>query len=141
MQRACWVNWEGNKYHLDEFGRVQKGCWYEDETGRYFLATKDGHALRDCVTIEGADYYFDENAVMQRGLVTMPDGVVYYYDVMTGALQRNVAVTVDGINYQVDQNGVAVPIAAEALPAPEAGQAAAPEQVPVDAAAQPVAVQ
>ena len=141
MQRACWVNWEGNKYHLDEFGRVQKGCWYEDETGRYFLATKDGHALRDCVTIEGADYYFDENAVMQRGLVTMPDGVVYYYDVMTGALHRNVAVTVDGINYQVDQNGVAVPIAAEALPAPEAGQAAAPEQVPVDAAAQPVAVQ
>ena len=122
MQRACWVNWEDNKYHLDEFGRVQKGCWFEDETGRYYLATKDGHALRDCVTIEGADYYFDQNGVMQRGLVTMPDGVVYYYDVMTGALQRNVVVTVDGVNYQVDQNGVAAPIVAEVLP----------EQVPVD---------
>lgn len=139
MQRACWVTWEDNKYHLDEFGRVQKGCWYEDETGRYFLATKDGHALRDCVTIEGADYYFDANGVMQRGLVTMPDGVVYYYDVMTGALQRNVAVTVDGVNYQVDQNGVAVPVvpeqaAAEQPPADTAAQTA--EQVPADAAGQ-----
>ena len=146
MQRACWVNWEEKKYHLDEFGRVQKGCWYEDETGRYFLATKDGHALRDCVTIEGADYYFDENSVMQRGLVTMPDGVVYYYDVMTGALQRNVVVTVDGVNYQVDGNGVAVPIVAEALPAAEQvpGQVPeqAPGQIPADGAAvQPVAAQ
>lgn len=133
MQRACWVNWEDKKYHLDEFGRVQKGCWFEDETGRYFLATKDGHALRDCVTIEGADYYFDENCVMQRGLVTMPDGVIYYYDVMTGALQRNVVVTVEGVNYQVDQNGVAVPIVAEALPeqVPGAEQVAIPGTAPV----------
>ncbi len=144
MQRACWVNWEDKKYHLDEFGRVQKGCWFEDETGRYFLATKDGHALRDCVTIEGQDYFFDQNGVMQRGMVTMPDGVTYYYDVMTGALQRNVVVTVDGVNYQVDQNGVAAPIVEEVLPEqiPGAEQAVAPGQAPAaDAAAQPVAVQ
>ena len=43
MQRSCWANWEDRKYHLDENGFVQKGCWFEDETGRYFLATKDGH--------------------------------------------------------------------------------------------------
>lgn len=135
MQRACWVNWEDNKYHLDEFGRVQKGCWFEDETGRYYLATKDGHALRDCVTIEGADYYFDQNGVMQRGLVTMPDGVVYYYDVMTGALQRNVVVTVDGVNYQVDQNGVAAPIVAEVLPEQVPVDVPATEQAPADAPA------
>ena len=83
---------------------------------------------------------------MQRGLVTMPDGVVYYYDVMTGALQRNVVVTVDGVNYQVDGNGVAVPIVAEALPAAEQvpGQVPeqAPGQIPADGAAvQPVAAQ
>ncbi len=129
------MNWEDNKYHLDEFGRVQKGCWFEDETGRYYLATKDGHALRDCVTIEGADYYFDQNGVMQRGLVTMPDGVVYYYDVMTGALQRNVVVTVDGVNYQVDQNGVAAPIVAEVLPEQVPVDVPATEQAPADAPA------
>ncbi len=108
MQRNGWVNWDNNKYHLDESGFVQKGCWFEDETGRYFFATQDGHALRDAVTIEGQDYYFDENAVMQRGLVTRPDGNVYYYDPATGALQRNVTVAVDGTNYTVDGNGVAV---------------------------------
>ncbi len=109
MQRNCWVSWEDKKYHLDENGFVQKGCWFEDETGRYFLATKDGHALREDVTIEGQDYYFDENAVMQGGLVTRPDGSVYYYDPETGALQRNVTVTIDGVDYIVDGNGIAAP--------------------------------
>ncbi len=112
MQRNCWANWEDKKYHLDENGFVQKGCWFEDETGRYFLATKDGHALREDVTIEGQDYYFDENAVMQRGLVTRPDGNVYYYDPETGALQRNVTVTVEGVNYAVDGNGIAAVVEA-----------------------------
>ena len=119
MQRNCWANWEDKKYHLDENGFVQKGCWFEDETGRYFLATKDGHALREDVTIEGQDYYFDENAVMQRGLVTRPDGNVYYYDPATGALQRNVTVEVDGVSYAVNQNGIATAAVPEE-PAPEA---------------------
>lgn len=112
MQRSCWVEWEDKKYHLDENGFVQKGCWFEDETGRYFLATKDGHALREDVTIEGVEYYFDENAVMQRGLVARPDGNTYYYD-ENGALQKNITVTVDGVNYEVDGSGIvtAVPAA------------------------------
>ncbi len=122
MQRSCWAHWEDRKYHLDENGFVQKGCWFEDETGRYFLATKDGHALREDVTIEGVDYYFDENAVMQKGLVAKPDGNTYYHD-ENGALQRNVTVTIDGVNYTVDQNGVASvqaesePVAEEVVPA------------------------
>ncbi len=129
MQRSCWVTWEDRKYHLDENGFVQKGCWFEDETGRYFLATKDGHALREDVTIEGVDYYFDENAVMQRGLVVRPDGNTYYHD-ENGALQRNVTVTVEGVNYVVDQNGVAtVQPAAEPVSEPT-GEAAPEEAVP-----------
>lgn len=133
MQRNCWANWEDKKYHLDENGFVQKGCWFEDESGRYFLATKDGHALREDVTIEGQDYYFDENAVMQRGLVTRPDGNVYYYDPATGALQRNVTVNVDGTDYAVDGNGVATVVVPE--PAEEApAEAAAPEAAAPEAA-------
>ena len=116
MQRSCWVGWEDKKYHLDENGFVQKGCWFEDETGRYFLATKDGHALREDVTIEGVEYYFDENAVMQTGLVLRPDGNTYYYD-DSGALQKNVTVTVDGVVYEVDQKGIAT-----AVPSDEATQ-------------------
>ncbi|MCM1441497.1 MAG: hypothetical protein NC131_20165 [Roseburia sp.] len=110
MQRSCWVNWEDKKYHLDENGFVQKGCWFEDETGRYFLATKDGHALREDVTIEGVEYYFDENAVMQTGLVSRPDGNIYYYD-GTGALQKNVTVAVDGVSYEIDAKGIATAVA------------------------------
>lgn len=123
MQRNCWASWEDKKYHLDENGFVQKGCWFEDETGRYFLATKDGHALREDVTIQGQDYYFDENAVMQRGLVTRPDGNVYYYDPATGALQRNVTVEVDGVSYAVNQNGIATAAVPEEPTAEEQPQA------------------
>lgn len=133
MQRNCWVSWEDRKYHLDESGFVQKGCWFEDETGRYFLATKDGHALREDVTIQGEDYYFDENAVMMRGLVTRPDGNVYYYDPATGALQRNVTVTVDGVNYEVNKKGIATAIVPEPPAEPEAAPAeAAPEAAPAE---------
>lgn len=132
MQRNCWANWEDKKYHLDENGFVQKGCWFEDETGRYFLATKDGHALREDVTIEGQDYYFDENAVMQRGLVTRPDGNVYYYDPATGALQRNVTVNVDGTDYAVDGNGIAAVAAPPAEPAPEQAADGAAAPAPAD---------
>lgn len=129
LQRSCWVNWEDRKYHLDENGFVQKGCWFEDESGRYFLATKDGHALREDVTIEGVEYYLDENAVMQRGLVARPDGNTYYYD-ENGALQRNVTITIEGVNYVVDQNGVAtVQPAAEPEPVSEpAPEEAVPAQ-------------
>ena len=115
MQRSCWVGWEDRKYHLDENGFVQKGCWFEDETGRYFLATKDGHALREDVTIQGVEYYFDENAVMQTGLVLRPDGNTYYYDA-SGALQKNVTVTIDGVNYTVDKKGIATAVPAEEVP-------------------------
>lgn len=115
MQRSCWVGWEDKKYHLDENGFVQKGCWFEDETGRYFLATKDGHALREDVTIQGVEYYFDENAVMQTGLVARPDGNTYYYDA-SGALQKNVTVTIDGVNYAVNKKGVATVVPTEEVP-------------------------
>lgn len=109
MQRSTWVSQDDRKYHVDENGYVQKGCWFDDETGRYFLATKDGHALREDVTIQGVEYWFDENAVMQTGLVTRPDGNIYYYD-ETGALQKNVTVTVDGVNYEVNKKGIATAI-------------------------------
>lgn len=112
MQRSCWVGWEDKKYHLDENGFVQKGCWFEDESGRYFLATKDGHALREDVTIEGVEYYFDENAVMQTGLVLRPDGNTYYYD-ESGALQTNITVTVDNVVYEVNKKGVAASVPAD----------------------------
>lgn len=115
MQRSCWVGWEDRKYHLDENGFVQKGCWFEDETGRYFLATKDGHALREDVIIQGVEYYFDENAVMQTGLVLRPDGNTYYYDA-SGALQKNVTVTIDGVNYAVDKKGITTVVPAEEIP-------------------------
>ena len=127
MQRSCWANWEDRKYHLDENGFVQKGCWFEDETGRYFLATKDGHALREDVTIEGVEYYFDENAVMQTGLVLRPDGNTYYYDA-SGALQKNVTVEIDGVTYEVNKNGIATAVPPQPTETP-----AEPAEAPMEA--------
>ena len=65
--------------------------------------------MREDVTIQGVEYWFDENAVMQTGLVTRPNGNTYYYD-ETGALQKNVTVTVDGVNYEVNGKGVATAV-------------------------------
>lgn len=136
MQRSCWVGWEDKKYHLDENGFVQKGCWFEDESGRYFLATKDGHALREDVTIQGVEYYFDENAVMQTGLVLRPDGNTYYYD-ESGALQKNVTVTVDNVVYEVNKKGVATEMPAEET-AQDVTEVAVPDATEVTAEASSV---
>lgn len=136
MQRSCWVGWEDKKYHLDENGFVQKGCWFEDESGRYFLATKDGHALREDVTIQGVEYYFDENAVMQTGLVLRPDGNTYYYD-ESGALQKNVTVTVDNVVYEVNKKGVATEVPAEET-AQDVTEVAVPDATEVTAEASSV---
>ena len=43
---------------------------------------------------------------MQTGLVTRPDGNTYYYD-ETGALQKNITVNIDGVEYTVDKKGIA----------------------------------
>lgn len=87
------------------------------------------------VTIEGVEYYFDENAVMQRGLVTRPDGNTYYYD-ENGALQRDVTVTIDGITYEVNKDGVAAAVEA---PAPEAAGEPAEAAPQPEAAGEPAA--
>ncbi len=105
-----------------------KTALFEDETGRYFLATKDGHALREDVTIEGVEYYFDENAVMQTGLVLRPDGNTYYYDA-SGALQKNVTVEIDGVTYEVNKNGIATAVPPQPTETP-----AEPAEAPMEAA-------
>lgn len=113
VRNVGWVTIEDKKYYYaPDTGAMVHG-WFGDETGKYFLATKDGHMLVSDVTIEGKDYYFADNGVMQIGLVTKPDGRQYFYD-ETGALVRNSEVTVDGVLYQTNKNGVATAVPIEA---------------------------
>ena len=73
-------------------------------------------------------------AVMQRGLVTRPDGNVYYYDPATGALQRNVTVNVDGTDYTVDGDGIGSSASPPAEPTPEQAADGASVPAPADGA-------
>ena len=72
---------------------------------------------------------------MQRGLVTRPDGNTYYYD-ENGALQRDVTVTIDGITYEVNKDGVAAAVEAQAPEAAGEPAEAAPQP---EAAGEPAA--
>ena len=42
------------------------------------MDTKDGHMLRDLVTIQGKNYYFYVNGFMQKGYVTIA-GLTYLF--------------------------------------------------------------
>ena len=81
--------------------------------------------LHDLVTIQGKNYYFDANGLMQRGLVPV-DGKIYLFGAdgsmqygwytdaagmryfgTDGAMVANATLTLDGIEYAFDANGIA----------------------------------
>ena len=70
------------------------------------------------VTINGNDYYFGADGVMQTGLVTKPDGNMYFYDA-AGALVKNQQTLAGDIIYVSDKKGVVTPVPVVA-PQPEA---------------------
>ena len=114
-----WVDLPGvGKFYYSPLSGAMVQGWFADATGTYYLSTKDGHMLVGDVTINGSDYYFGVDGVMQTGLVTKPDGNMYFYDA-AGALVKNQQTLAGDIIYVSDKKGVVTPVPV-AVPQPEA---------------------
>ncbi len=117
-------------------GSMFKDGWIGDGVNMFYMDTKDGHMLHDLVNIQGKNYYFDANGLMQRGMVAIDgkmylfgaDGSMQYgwyadaagmrYFAQDGHMLVNTTQTIDGIEYAFDANGLAaaVPVAADINP-------------------------
>ncbi len=51
---------------------------------------------------------------MQTGIVVKPDGNQYFFD-ETGALAVNQQITIEGVLYQADANGIITPVPVEVV--------------------------
>ncbi len=115
----------GKTYFMNADGSMYKNGWIGDGVNMFYMDTKDGHMLHDLVTIQGKNYYFDANGLMQRGLVPV-DGKIYLFGAdgsmqygwytdaagmryfgTDGAMVANATLTLDGIEYAFDANGIA----------------------------------
>ncbi len=136
-----WQTIGGLRFYFNEKGIMQTG-WFADPTGMYYLGP-NGAALLGWQDVEGKRVHFDEvtgklsvnelitvgtsifyvgaDGSLQTGWQQIAGGICYFDP--TGAMVVNTVMEIDGINYLFDQNGFATPIAAPALPLPDAGAA------------------
>lgn len=131
-----FVTDSGKTYFMNADGSMFKDGWIGDGVNMFYMDTKDGHMLHDLVNIQGKNYYFDANGLMQRGMVAIDgkmylfgaDGSMQYgwyadaagmrYFAQDGHMLVNTTQTIDGIEYAFDANGLAaaVPVAADINP-------------------------
>ena len=86
-----WTRVNGNLYYMGDDGIIRKG-WQTIGGKRYYMYPGGTTAVSRFVTIDGKRYYFDENGVMQTGLVKIGDDF-YYFDengvMQTGPVEIN----------------------------------------------------
>ena len=105
-----WQNLDGFWYYFNTSGQRQNG-WVTDG-GQTYYTDADGKMLTGWQKLDNAWFYFNSSGQRLTGAVTL-NGVMYYLDPATGVMAANTTITLDGVNYQVDGNGVCTQIAAE----------------------------
>ncbi len=123
----------GQLYFMNVDGSLYRQGWLGDGVNLFYMDPGDGHMVHGLCRIDGRDYYFGPDGLMQRGLVAL-DGKVFYFaedgamfhgllpDPATGLIRYfqedgsmavNVSLSVDGVEYVFDANGLgsAVPTA------------------------------
>ncbi|MBE5852714.1 MAG: hypothetical protein E7299_07175 [Lachnospiraceae bacterium] len=69
--------------------------WFDDLNGRYYFSPLDGHMMTGYTPIGKENYYFNEEGLMQRGIINIA-GANFYFDPISGAQQTGFIS--DGVN-------------------------------------------
>lgn len=138
MKRDWMSDDKGNFYFFDRTaGHMLTGAQVIDQ-GEY-LFSADGIRQHGLITLEtGASYYDPATGMKMRGWITLEDRTYYaneqglivtgvyeinkqlYYFNPDGTLVRNQPVELEGVPYQVNEEGILVPIVPEEPAAPAA---------------------
>lgn len=118
----------GKTYFMNADGSMYQNGWIGDGINMFYMDTSDGHMLKDLVTIGNKKYFFADNGLMQRGLVPVDgkiclfgaDGSMQYgwytdssgmrYFAADGGMVANTTLTIDGVDYTFDSNGLATAV-------------------------------
>ncbi len=102
MQRG-WINAPEGKYLADPLGNLVRG-FYADETGTYYFDPLTCQAAMGLVQVAENTYYFNENGLMQTGILPLGDDV-FFFDRATGAMAKGLIPDVDGNFYYAGTDG------------------------------------
>ena len=97
------------RYYFDSVtGQAVKNRYVQENDGWYYYA-EDGNAIRPQdgeVNIDGQIVYLYANGRQAKGELVLDNGVLRYYDPNSGARVSNTTLTVNGMTYRFDENGI-----------------------------------
>ena len=97
------------RYYFDSVtGQLVKKRYVQEADGWYYYG-EDGNAIRPQdgeVNIDGQIVYLYANGRQAKGELILDNGVLRYYDPNSGARVSNTTLTVNGMTYRFDENGV-----------------------------------
>ena len=96
-------------YTIDNEGVVTeftaKKQFVRDDFWNWYYYDKEGKLLTGRQTIDGVQLYFDKNGKQVKGSLVDIDGDTYYFDKDSGAMWTNSSLTLNGMTYEIDDQG------------------------------------
>lgn len=97
------------RYYFDSVtGRLVKKRYVQETDGWYYYG-EDGNAIRPQdgeVNIDGQIVYLYANGRQAKGELVLDNGILRYYDPNSGTRVSNTTLTINGMTYRFDENGV-----------------------------------
>ena len=97
------------RYYFDPItGQAVKNRYVQENDGWYYYG-EDGNAIRPQdgeVNIDGQIVYLYANGRQAKGELVLDNGILRYYDPNSGARVTNTTLTINGMTYRFDENGV-----------------------------------
>ncbi|MHA8110602.1 glycoside hydrolase family 70 protein [Lactobacillaceae bacterium Melli_B4] len=86
---------------------IYRQGWAENGDGSWsYYDAKDGNRLIGLQDVSGQHLYFNNNGVQVKGQIVDVNGNRMYFDSNYGELLVNSKITIDGVNYHADNNGI-----------------------------------
>ncbi|MFR4586153.1 MAG: KxYKxGKxW signal peptide domain-containing protein [Streptococcus salivarius] len=82
-----------------------KNQFVRDDNWNWYYYDADGKFLTGRQTIDGVQLYFDANGKQAKGTLVDIDGDTYYFDKDSGAMWTNRSLTLNGMTYEIDDQG------------------------------------
>ncbi|PCR82678.1 choline-binding protein [Streptococcus salivarius] len=82
-----------------------KNQFVRDDNWNWYYYDADGKLLTGRQTIDGIQLYFDANGKQAKGTLIDIDGDTYYFDKDSGAMWTNSSLTLNGMTYEIDDQG------------------------------------
>ena len=97
------------RYYFDSVtGQAVKNRYVQENDGWYYYG-EDGNAIRPQngeANIDGQIVYLYANGRQAKGELVLDNGILRYYDPNSGARVTNTTLTINGMTYRFDENGV-----------------------------------